>query len=413
MRILRKVASRVGLVLLGLLLGLVLLEGILRVVYRSDTFVQPDPSLGWFHIPNYEGWQRGWEFRVRRKINSKGLRDREYPYEKPEGVFRILVLGDSHAAGHGVDLQDAFPKVLEAQLNGNSPGKFEVINGGVGGYGTANELAFFLTEAHKYEPDIVLLSFVTGTDVRDNSPELQPEFGPKASKPVLLNHRLLEPVAASPLPAQQSTNDPSTSSGRGPGERTGAISFGDFQKFFLRNSKLYPLIESWALASPPLVRFLGTRNLFDATSYLWIYAPRYTVDQEEAWALTRALIVQLQKEVEARGAKLVVVIGTNKAQVDERLWQTLLDGFPSLEGYDVEKPDRILMAFLEERGIPYLQLLPHFREYTKNTGDYLFYHFDGHWNAEGHRLAGEAIYNYLIETGLVDISGQRRGDGGR
>ena len=57
-----------------------------------------DPELGWRNIP---GW-RATTYDRPLVINSKGLRDREYPYEKSDGTRRILVLGDSYAWGYGV-----------------------------------------------------------------------------------------------------------------------------------------------------------------------------------------------------------------------------------------------------------------------------------------------------------------------
>lgn len=55
-------------------------------------------------------------------INSYGLRDYEYPLEKPPRTFRIVVLGDSVAFGYcrrrlsPIPLSQIFPKVLEARL---------------------------------------------------------------------------------------------------------------------------------------------------------------------------------------------------------------------------------------------------------------------------------------------------------
>ena len=49
-------------------------------------------------------------------INKAGFRDYEYSVDKPEGVFRIAVLGDSLIFGFGVNLEDTFPKVLERML---------------------------------------------------------------------------------------------------------------------------------------------------------------------------------------------------------------------------------------------------------------------------------------------------------
>ena len=51
------------------------------------------------------------------KYNHHGYRDYEYSLEKPEGVFRILVLGDSQTFGAGIkDLKDTWVKKLEEKL---------------------------------------------------------------------------------------------------------------------------------------------------------------------------------------------------------------------------------------------------------------------------------------------------------
>ena len=57
------------------------------------------------------------DFKVQVKINSKGLRDNEYPYEKPDDTYRILMLGDSFTFGYGVNIEDTMAKVLEENLN--------------------------------------------------------------------------------------------------------------------------------------------------------------------------------------------------------------------------------------------------------------------------------------------------------
>lgn len=47
--------------------------------------------------------------------------------------------------------------------------KIEVINFGVSGYGTGQELITLQKRAWQYNPDIVLLAFLTGNDFRDNT----------------------------------------------------------------------------------------------------------------------------------------------------------------------------------------------------------------------------------------------------
>jgi len=101
------------------------------------------------------------------RINSKGLRaDREYPYEKPAGVKLIVCLGDSFTAGYEVDLEDCFTRVLERELN--APGRaVEVLDAGVSGFGTAEELLYLERELIRYQPDVVVVSFY-GNDLMDN-----------------------------------------------------------------------------------------------------------------------------------------------------------------------------------------------------------------------------------------------------
>src|SRR2546430_1564409 len=53
------------------------------------------------------------EFEMKVKINSLGMRDREYSVEKPKGTYRILVLGDSYTFGSGVQADETYAKLLE------------------------------------------------------------------------------------------------------------------------------------------------------------------------------------------------------------------------------------------------------------------------------------------------------------
>ena len=100
-------------------------------------------------------------------INSKGLRaDREYPYEKPAGVKRIVSLGDSFTAGYEVQGDETFSSVLEASLRERGV-NVEVLNAGVSGYSNAEALVYLEREMSRYDPDLVLLSFYAN-DLVDN-----------------------------------------------------------------------------------------------------------------------------------------------------------------------------------------------------------------------------------------------------
>jgi lysophospholipase L1-like esterase len=95
-------------------------------------------------------------------INSEGLRDREFSLEKPPGVYRVMMLGDSTTLGWGVRQEDTAAKLLERKLNEALPPGFnhvEVMNTGVGNYDTVQEVTYYETIGWKYHPDLVVLVF--------------------------------------------------------------------------------------------------------------------------------------------------------------------------------------------------------------------------------------------------------------
>ena len=57
---------------------------------------------------------------VRYRINADGFRDRIRSRPKPDGVFRILALGDSVTFGYGVEEDETYPMRLEASFAARS-----------------------------------------------------------------------------------------------------------------------------------------------------------------------------------------------------------------------------------------------------------------------------------------------------
>jgi hypothetical protein len=142
--------------LLALFVSAAVAEGFLRVVDLPlaqpilKEIMQPSNVLGYHHVPLLRDRTI--------KINSHGLRDREFSYEKPEGVKRVLGIGDSFTFGYGVNSDDCYLKQLELELNRNGD-KWEVINAGVTGYSMWQYLAYFEHYGYRYEPDLVTIGF--------------------------------------------------------------------------------------------------------------------------------------------------------------------------------------------------------------------------------------------------------------
>ena len=144
-------------------LGAVLLEGTYRLYLRWDgrpvlgpvvprDVGQFDKRLGWSLKPLSHGFSRRTGYEVEYRINSKGLRDDETTYKKPNGIFRIVLLGDSHTFGFGVPIEKHFSTILEGYFT-----NVEVINMGVSGLGIDQELLFLQLEGFHYEPDLVIV----------------------------------------------------------------------------------------------------------------------------------------------------------------------------------------------------------------------------------------------------------------
>jgi lysophospholipase L1-like esterase len=116
--------------------------------------VSSDPLIGHYHRPNRQAFLMGVQF----DTNSKGLRDREFSYEKPPGRLRIMMLGDSFTVGWGAKFDETFPKRIE-RMYADRGIQAEAINTGVGNYNTIQEVEYYLREGYKYNPDIVVLNF--------------------------------------------------------------------------------------------------------------------------------------------------------------------------------------------------------------------------------------------------------------
>ncbi|MEF8880533.1 MAG: SGNH/GDSL hydrolase family protein [Candidatus Nanohaloarchaea archaeon] len=99
------------------------------------------------------------DYKVKFDVNSEGMRDsREFQYQKPENTTRIVVIGDSFTMGYGVNRTDLFTSVLERGLKYKER-DVQVINLGVSGFGTAEELVTLKNKGLKYNPDLVIMAY--------------------------------------------------------------------------------------------------------------------------------------------------------------------------------------------------------------------------------------------------------------
>jgi lysophospholipase L1-like esterase len=121
-----------------------------QVVYRVD------PEVRYVLAPS----QRGWIDDGFVTTNSRGFRGGETDIPKPQGRLRLVVIGDSVAFGMGVNDADTFSQQLEQLLRARYPEReIDVVNLGVPGYATRQEVALLERNLSLLQPDIVLVGF--------------------------------------------------------------------------------------------------------------------------------------------------------------------------------------------------------------------------------------------------------------
>jgi len=402
--------ARLFVVLLSVLFSLLLLEIGARVLYSSKqrsnadadylVIFQPDEKLEWTHAPNRSVTVEVEGQPVLISTNGHGLRDIEYEYTKPPDTFRILVLGDSYTEAVQVNLEQAYHTILEERLNatGAEP-HIEVLNGGVSAYGVTRATAWYEEEGRRYEPDLVLLAYYMGNDMRDDHPALAQidvlpglrrqqffEVGPDGA---------LREVQAAASDLDAPTNRLS--------ENASLVSRLD--AVFFANSRLYfylrPLLTEQV---PPVRRLLYNMGVVgNPYPVLQQYAVPVDPVFEEAWRLQDALIARLDAAVRADGARFVVLIIPDWVQVQPDL---LINHYPlfypeMLEAMDFDQPDQALIGILERHNIQYLYLRPGFAEQYAADGQPLYGARTEHWNPQGHALAAAMLYDWLLQTNLV------------
>jgi hypothetical protein len=162
----------------GVLMSLVIIECGWRIASSAERTRWSDRPTSYFRPPGSKTFQ-------------------DYPYEeaKPDGTFRIAVVGDSFSFGPFLQIEDTFPKRLERILSMNrKQSAAEVLNFGVPGFSTYHEIAITRT-ALSYAPDLLILQ-ITLNDIaveplRSSQLTGEYDFSPYSPPPIiarLLNH---------------------------------------------------------------------------------------------------------------------------------------------------------------------------------------------------------------------------------
>lgn len=407
---------RLAVVAASVVVGLLVFEIFLRAIgYTYPVFYQPDDARGYSLRPGMEGWYRR-EGRAYVSINSEGLRDREHEKPKAPNTLRVAIVGDSYAEAFQVEREKAFWAVLERELAGCRAlgGRgVEVLNFGVSGYGTGQELLTLRERVWEYAPDVVLLAVTTNNDVLDNSRALKlteeiPYF-------VLRGDELALDDSFRRTPSFRLRNSLPNRTGRWLRERLRFV-----QAVHEAQGALKSRLDAWrdrrraaregkqaATAQsppgrqpPPGDATRGAAPVEEPGAANMIYREPADDTWREAWRVTERLLATMNAEVRARGALFYVVTLSNGIQVYPD--PASREAFARrLGAADLFYAERRLRAAGEREGFPVYNLAPELQAYADQNRVFL-HGFgaqlgNGHWNEAGHDLAGRLLARNLCD----------------
>jgi hypothetical protein len=367
----RRSRSRLGKAVVNLALAAMALTISLAGAELALRFFYPQRLGVWY--PDRHGLTMLWpglatylpHFGVSVSVNSFGTRDREHPVSKPEGTFRILVLGDSFVEALQVPFDKSFPMVLESELRASGVEGVEVLNAAVSGWGTDDQLKYLKQYGLHFNPDLILVGMTLHNDVFDNMQErfhewIDGQLVERWTSLPFLEHKILVTKA-----------------------------------FMMSRSHLYALLLKF--------RRMGSNRavanqLQHHAAELFARTPPERL--KHGWQITFGLlrtIVQTGAEAGARTAIFVVPLSFQLT--DAEFVRVTGSGSPSRVLPD--QPQRLMNAWGTRENVEVIDLLPEMRAWTGRRGSGLYLAGDGHWSEEGHRVAAAAVARQLVGSDLL------------
>jgi lysophospholipase L1-like esterase len=294
-------------------------------------------------------------------FNQSGLRDRDHAVQKSAGVVRIVVLGDSMTFGVGVPEPQTFPRVTEHLLN-QAPARsatVEVLNFGIPGYNTLQELTEFRELAEPLQPDIVVVGFLYN-DL---------EMSPDQRRHLEQRHSSSQVGQADPHERLMRTGPTSdASSSPAIAARVNAA---------MSVAKRHSLFLSWLM--PRLAVLVRPIGVLRGVGLLGDVNGQF-VDANPEWRRVQSELLDLKRLCEAQNARLIVMIIPAMTKFEEHV-------------YPIKPYHQAVSRFCAISSITCLDLLSSFWG-MNGTGMWIS-PTDAHPNAQGHRIIAEALTEFL------------------
>lgn len=334
----------------------------------------PQRGISWYHYdPRYqirhrsnadaitnEWGDRGW---WRFRTNGRGFRGSAWSDAPPQGVKRVLMVGDSMTFGNGVNEEDAFPRVANNILSASNP-KWEVLNLGVSAWGPSNALGYLESEGSSIEARCLGYGFFLGNDVVDG----------------LTSH--LYELREGRLERAGEPGQPS-----GMALVRGAMRRFPAYDFLLAHSQLFNVLRKRMIN-------VFARDSRDRTD---LYVNMETTQFELGLDLNDAIMSRLAHVVRGRFGGFFVVLIPMHSQLVQAATSSPAEGlrgpFPRRIA---DRTRERMLRWCAAHHVPVLDLadsLPH----DPLDADRLYFKRDFHFSVDGNRAVGEILARHLPE----------------
>ncbi len=303
------------------------------------------------------------------RTNSIGFRGPEYASPKPSDTLRVALLGDSFVAAHAVEESESLAGVLTSQLVSRSRyASIEVMNFGVTGSCTGQELRLYECEIRQLKPEFVCLVF-TSDDVLDNSSET-------SNKPII-RYRLNE---ADQLELEPFSTVRAQSS-----------------RWLNRNLRLYDWQKEKVNHLSKNLRQLLKPNLASGAEKVekleWVYMEPVPEPVAKAWRLTEAVLAEFQEKVEGDGARLIIAYLPTASELNSKHAIELQAKVGNACRVDCELPEKRLKEICEQQSIQFYSLREAFPAKQLSVAELnsMYLNGIGHLTPEGHAKMAEVL----------------------
>lgn len=353
------------LLVLATVFAVVVAEVFVRVVMPFGTATAHQDSYGLFmHYPGITRYLPRHDQRI--TINSAGMRDREHSLEKADGTFRILVLGDSFMEAYQVAFEDAFSSLIERGLNERAPDRveIEVINAGVSGWGTDDQLRYLTRYGLEYEPDFVLVAMTLHNDVSDN---LRQYWRTIRDGQLVDRNR-------PPLPWLEYK----------------VLQFKAFLSVRFQVVQLWRQVRRGAESNQ-------TNDELNA-HVLDLFREPGPERIQYGYQLTELLLEEMASVTRENGIPMALVLLPIEYQLSDESFASTIVSAVGADSVSSEKPQDVVKAVAATLDVQVIDLLPAFRARAAQQVEPMYIAGDGHWNESGHVLAADVVIAELDLT---------------